>query len=76
MRRGLNHDCAANLPRWRVREVDVPMDFVVAYQMAIRGFAIPAVLAFRMMLFASYLRIHGSPEKAFGGTTSQPMPIS
>jgi hypothetical protein len=51
------------------------MDFVVAYQMAIRGFAIPAVLAFRMMLFASYLRIHCSPSKALCGTTSRLMPI-
>jgi hypothetical protein len=25
-RRGLNDDCAANLLRWRVSEVDVPMD--------------------------------------------------
>jgi hypothetical protein len=74
-RRGLNDDCAANLLRWRVSEVDVPMDFVVAYQMAIRGFAIPAVLAFRIMLFASYLRIHCSPSKALGGTTSRLMPI-
>ncbi len=48
-RRGLNDDCAANLLRWRVSEVDVPIDFVVAYQMAIRGFAIPAVLDIDLM---------------------------
>ncbi len=43
VRRGLNDDCAANLLRWPVSEVVVPIDFVVAYQMAIPGLAIPAV---------------------------------
>jgi hypothetical protein len=64
-RRGLNDDCAANLLRWRVSGVDVPMDFVVAYQMAIRRFAIPAVLAFRkFVVVRSTIKVHEkSPDE-------------